>query len=249
MKLKRVLFFTVMIAFIASSSVYGVFYPIVGSNQVNLVYDSTGKLDLTNNSAIIQVSPLYAGVWSAIVTGYNSGTWTGLEITSSVCANPANGYIYALGLASISEYQGLYGTHAGFYGPTAYPGSLGVDDVNNDLPSTATLIKFTYVGDATLDGAVESADLTIVKNAIANGKLGSPPTDTWVHGDVNYDGAIESGDLTIVKNSIANQKAGSLVLPPLPLSGGGIVPIPEPSTIVLLLLGFASLFTFKKVWK
>jgi hypothetical protein len=247
MNLKRVFLFAAMIA-LTASSVYGTFYPIVGDNELNLTYDSTGKLDLTNNSAIIQVTPLYSSIQNAISVGYNGGTWTGLEITSSVCANPLNNFIYALAPIAVTDFQTLESNvHAGFYGPTTYPGSLGVDDVSL-LPSTATLIKFTYKGDANLDGSVESGDLIIVKNAIANGKIGSAPTDSWVHGDVNYDGSIESGDLIIVKNAIANQKITGTYTP-IPLSAGGINPIPEPSTIVLLLLGFASLFTFKKNWK
>ena len=243
MNLKRVLFMTAMLALVATS-VYG-FSPLVETNAPTLALDATGKLDVKNTSSIFG-APNYAGIQSAISVGYNGGTWTGLQLTSTVCANPANLFIYALAPISVTDYQGLYGATAGFYGPATYPGSLGVNDVST-IPGS-TLVKFTYMGDTNLDGAVDSGDLTIVKTAIANGKLGSPSTDSWVHGDVNYDGVIDSGDLTIVKTAIANQKITG-TYSPIPLSAGGISPVPEPSTIVLLLLGFASLFTFKKIWK
>jgi hypothetical protein len=253
MILKRVVFLTAMIALIASS-VYG-FSPIVTVNTSTLTYDVTGALDMGNTSAIIKGTPAFAGVMSALKAGYNGGAWTGLELTSSVAA--AHGTTYALAPMSVTDYQGLYGVNAGFYGPTAYPANYGtvaqpvftqgVDNVST-LPAGSTLVKFTYAGDANLDGSVNTLDLSSIVGSVVFQNNGGTVADTYKNGDFNFDGSINTLDLSLVVGQVVFQNNNGPYAA-LALSSGDIAAVPEPSTIVLLLFGLASCVAFKKLWK
>jgi len=254
MNLKRVLLFTAMFALIATS-VYG-YSPIVTVNAGTLnlgpTAAPTGSLNMENTSAIIQGTPDYAGVQSYLKAGYNVGTWTGVGMNSSIAANPTYHGMYALAPMSVTDYQTLYGPNAAFYGPTLYPGSLGVDDVST-LAAGSTLVKFTYMGDGNLDGRANTSDATLILSTIAAqnvpGYIPGTITDTWYHGNYNYDAVMNTSDATLILGQILYQNANPPNYPLLPLSAGGMTPVPEPSTIILLLFGFVSLVTFKKLWK
>ena len=51
------------------------------------------------------------------------------------------------------------------------------------VDNTSVLIRYTWVGDANLDGVVNSADLAMISS---NGS-------TWSTGDFNYDGVVNAG--------------------------------------------------------
>lgn len=94
------------------------------------------------------------------------------------------------------------------------------------VDSTALLIKYTYFGDANLDGVVDARDLL----RLANGWLGA---GSWVHGDFDGDGMVNQADLTLLaKNwqvgdgAPLGQALNDLHLP--------IVETPEPLAIPLL---------------
>jgi hypothetical protein len=65
-------------------------------------------------------------------------------------------------------------------------------------------IRFTWVGDANLDGMVTIADLSILA---ANWQRGVDDGQTvfWGHGDFNYDGRVNIADLSLLA---ANWQAG-----------------------------------------
>src|SRR5205823_120566 len=87
------------------------------------------------------------------------------------------------------------------------------------VDSTAVLIKYTYYGDADLDGDVDLTDYTILSaNYNTSGKV-------WTQGDFNYDGNVNITDYTYLS---ANYNSNSLG------DGSGRVPslgaaVPEPS--------------------
>ena len=69
--------------------------------------------------------------------------------------------------------------------------------INLDISHQQILIKYTYKGDANLDGAVTSADYTYI-----DGHFGqSGPGIQWSTGDFNMDGSVSSADYTYIDGS------------------------------------------------
>src|SRR5205823_6496341 len=110
----------------------------------------TARLDLADNDLVLNysaVSPVgtwtgtaYNGVSGMIQSGYNGGTWTGNGIRTS----SANS-ITELGVAEAWQAFGISGTQtAAFSGET--------------VDSTTVLVKYTYAGDASLDGKLNVDD-------------------------------------------------------------------------------------------
>src|SRR4029453_8565308 len=66
--------------------------------------------------------------------------------------------------------------------------------------ATAVLLKFTYAGDANLDGVIDGSDYGIIDNFVqVAGAFG------YANGDFNLDGVIDGGDYGIIDNNIQAQ--------------------------------------------
>jgi hypothetical protein len=90
----------------------------------------------------------------------------------------------------------------------SHPGtSLGYATLNS-----GTEVKYTWIGDANLDGVVNSADLSVM----------SPTGTTWATGDFNYDGVVNADDYALLVLGAA-------------ASGGTNISttLPEPSVLLL----------------
>jgi hypothetical protein len=170
------------------------------------------KLDLTNNTIVVdytEVNPL-GEIRQFIQAGRANGAWTGNGISSSTAA------LVALSGAS-------HRTALGYAEASALPTST-FGDVTAD--STAVVVRYTYEGDADLDGIVSTNDFTLLSanfNAVDPG---------WVNGDFNYDGRANALDF----NAIAANFGQNIALASTPL--GSVVPEP---TVGLSVLGFAVL--------
>ncbi len=131
----------------------------------------SGRIDLHDNDMIVDyfdTSPI-AAIKSYIASGYHNGTWTGDGITSSTAAAGGG---YRLGYADnallhLSTFSGQ-----------------SVDD-------TTVLVKFTYGGDATLDGQVDISDLGALATAWQTSSV-------WTGGDFDYNGFVDISDLGIL---------------------------------------------------
>ena len=66
--------------------------------------------------------------------------------------------------------------------------------------ATDVLVKYTYGGDANLDGLLDGADYGLIDNYIQ-----FPGTTGWGNGDFNYDGVIDGADYGILDNAIQLQ--------------------------------------------
>jgi hypothetical protein len=108
-------------------------------------------------------------------------------------------------------------------------------------------VKYTYYGDANLDGAVDGSDYTLIDAGFnSHGTLTG-----WYNGDFNYDGLIDGSDYTLIDNAF-NTQGASLGSNPLALvasstaqlAGGSTVP--EPGMLGLLGMGAASLLTRRR---
>jgi len=182
----------------------------------------TGKLDIGNNAVDVQNGSL-ATITNQAAQGYSNGTWQNSGgITSSAAAADTT-HLTAVGVI-VNNVNGnaLYGNGAplGLFSGT----SPGTNDV---------LIKYTYYGDANLDGKVDGSDYSLIDNGYLNQLTG------WYNGDFNYDGVIDGSDYTLIDNSYNTQGASLAALVSAQVtaeiaSPGVASAVPEPASMGIM---------------
>jgi len=133
----------------------------------SLNVSGSGVVDLNDNDMIVDyagASPL-ASIGNMLASGYAGSAWNGPGINSSFAAADNNS---ALGYAEASEIF------------SSFPATFSGQSVDN----TAVLIKYTFYGDANLDGSVNLQDFN--KLAGNFGQAGK----RWSQGDFNFDGTV-----------------------------------------------------------
>ncbi len=149
-----------------------------------LSLSSSARLDEGDNDLIIHngadVSP---SLFTLLQQGSNfshGGYWNGSTgITSSAAAG--NPPLAALGMELNSSSE------SSFDGITVSP--------------TDGLIKYTYIGDTDLTGALNAADYINIDSGFGAQSPG------WQNGDFNYDGVINGDDYTLIDNAFNTQQA------------------------------------------
>src|SRR5262249_55543982 len=118
-------------------------------------------------------------------------------------------------------------------------GGLSVD-------STSILVKYTYSGDADLDGDADGVDIgTWAVNF--TGELGGTGTSTWRQGDWDYDGDVDGVDAGLWAQAFTGELGGgglgSIVIdsPINPAAAAvlrslGVTVVPEPAAASVLAL-------------
>jgi fibronectin-binding autotransporter adhesin len=169
-----------------------------------------GLVNLNGNDMIVHNGSV-PNISSQLKAGFNSpsGYWNGTAgiISTTAATNPT--HLTTLGYRT---------------GGSTFDG-LGTS-------STDVLIKYTYYGDANLDGTVNGADYQQIDNGFGEHLTG------WANGDFNYDGFVDGSDFSLIDNSF-NQLIGSGASP-LALSAvasdliAGPSSVPEPTTMALL---------------
>ena len=172
------------------------------------------------------------------VTTVNGGV---LELGTS-----AQSVIFAFGGADIQsgklvfDYSGTAPTvemflqtsyHAGAWDQgqflsTTADASHGLGWMDNGVDEVT--VMYTLYGDSNLDGSVNGTDLNAVLSYY------NQSSEIWNHGDFNYDGSVNGTDLNTVLSNY-NQS--------LPASTAAV---PEPSTLLLVVLGLAGLLAWRK---
>lgn len=152
------------------------------------IAQSTATLDLKDNNLIIdydEASPL-AAIEGYIAAGLNypNSPWMGTGITSSVAAADTYYRIQALGVIDNSDAE---------VGGMAYLEGLAVD-------ATSILVKFTWWGDADLNGVVDANDYDQIDKHFL-----FPPEDTWSCGDFTYNDVIDANDYSKIDMSFLFQ--------------------------------------------
>jgi hypothetical protein len=208
---------------------------IIAGGPKNLVTDAlsiaggntpTGRLDLTNNAAIIDdaMASTAATVRAQILAGRGGSglgaAWTGQGITSSAvaAANAANPESRSVGFA-VNATMPL--------GPlTTFRGQ--------PVANTSILMAFTRTGDANLDGLVNDDDVTIVGATYAPGV----PQPSWALGDFDYNGFVDDDDVTLL-GVFYDPSAAPLASPSAEGSAvsSAAAVVPEPATVFLLVSG------------
>ena len=143
---------------------------VLGSVQhlANLQLNGAGVLDVDQSSIFLAYpsgqDPI-STIAGWITSAYAGGAWTGSGITSS--AAQANSATYGLGYADSAD--------------SGNPANLAFDTIE---------VRYTLLGDANLDGTVNSEDFTPLSHNLGQSGM------MWDDGDFNYDGTVNAEDFT-----------------------------------------------------
>jgi hypothetical protein len=144
---------------------------------------SSGFLNLTDNVMVVQGGNL-STISSLLATGFDRGAWNGSGINSSTAAGDTS-YRTALGVLSNNNN-----------GVPIYPVFDGYTASASDI-----FVKYTYYGDADLNGVVNGADYQLIDVGFGAG------TGSWMNGNFNYDSGIDGSDYTLIDNGFNEQGA------------------------------------------
>ncbi len=188
----------------------------------------TGTLDVNSNSAIVDytgTSPA-AAIRQQILAGRGAAglgaSWNGMGITSTAAAaaNGTDPESRSVGYANNAEMP--LGPYTNFRG--------------QPVDATSVLTAYTRTGDANLDGVVNDDDVTIVGASYSP----SVPQASWALGDFDYNGFVDDDDVTLL-GAFYDPNA-----PPLATPIGDVAAVPEPRTIVLMILGLGFAFALAR---
>jgi autotransporter-associated beta strand protein len=198
---------------------------LAASNVIltSLSIAGNGTLDIGNNRIIIDYSSPATDPIASIAAWIHNGFYglSGPSIISSDIAadNAASGNSYGIGYAD------------------------GADGAVAGLPSGEIEIMFTLLGDANLDGTVNSEDFTpFSHNLNQNGG--------WDQGDFNYDGTVNAEDFTPFSHNL-NQSAvlaasAGVLASSVQFSSISLTNVPEPGSMGLVTLIAGGLLVRRK---
>jgi T5SS/PEP-CTERM-associated repeat protein/autotransporter-associated beta strand protein len=195
---------------------------VSGSGNVlsvgSLLLIGGGTLDITSDALDIGTANL-ASTTAQAAQAYNNG-WNGSGLMSSTAAADTR-HLTAIGV--IQNNQGgapLYKASHPFEGTVP-----GIGDI---------LARYTYYGDANLDGKVDGSDDTLIDNGFLTHLTG------WFNGDFNYDGVVNGSDYSLIDNAFDTQGAqlsAEIAMPTAQLASSTTTSVPEPATLGLLVTG------------
>jgi len=159
-----------------------------------LAVNPTGKLDLRDNDLIVRAGTLgtwngsaYTGLTALVASGRASGAWNGPGITTSTATASSH---TGLAIARAGDIRQLVG------GVTTFDGET--------VDGNAILVKYTYTGDANLNGVVNYDDL-----AALDANFNTPGANGYAFGDFDLNGKLNGDDYAIV-DSTMNVQGGIL---------------------------------------
>jgi hypothetical protein len=156
-----------------------------------------GLIDLADNDLVLNygggASPIgswngsaYSGVQGLIAAGRGNGTWNGT--TGLTSSSAAAGYT-GLGVGEASMVLGIGGSATDLFS-------------GETVDATAVLVKFTYVGDVSLDGFISGDDYSSI-----DFHGGMPNATGAFNGDLNFDGFISGDDYSVIDFNLVAQGA------------------------------------------
>jgi autotransporter-associated beta strand protein len=208
----------------------------------------TATLDVTNNNMVVHNGNITTTI-AQLKSGLNaSGTlWTGTGIQSSTAATDAaansNSTVFAVGAIKNIDKNGnlIYST---------WPAPPSPDTGATGLATTDVLVKYTYFGDADLNGVVDNTtDYDLWSNGFTDPGLAA--TNGWLYGDFDFSGIVDNTtDYDLWSTGFAHQ--GSALAesvapgkrsPGSPTPATSVQTVPEPGGLSLVLCGLAAVAT------
>lgn len=167
-------------------------YLAAGANvtlSVNkLLIDLSSTLDLADNDLILQSTAAnrladLADIAARIKSGRNGGNWTSKGIISSVAAAEPN-KLTGLAIALNDKGNGstLYSTFDG-----------------EPVDTNSILVKYTYNGDADLNGKIDADDYFQIDNGFAQKLAG------YRNGDFDFNGVVDADDYFLIDRAFVGQ--------------------------------------------
>ncbi len=195
----------------------------------------SGTLDLNNNDLDVPGGSL-ADLTNQIKLGFNGGSWNGPGGIISTAAVSDSSRLMTLGII-LNNTDGstqIYGTGR----------PLGTFD-KADPAFNDVLVKYTYFGDANLDGRVDGSDYSRIDNGSMMSLTG------WFNGDFNYDNVIDGSDYTLIDNAFNTQGApisDEIANPSASVTseiamGSNTSAVPEPAMLGSVITGAGALLT------
>jgi hypothetical protein len=155
-----------------------------GTSRVrSLAITGGSRLDLRDND-LINTGGTYAATAALIASARAGGAWTGSGLTSSTAA-AANPHNKTLGTVTGAQFHAAQGAGAQFDGFT--------------VADTDILTKFTYYGDADLNGVVNFDDYSRTDAGFNSGG------NTWFQGDFDYNGLVNFDDYSLIDAAFNTQ--------------------------------------------
>jgi autotransporter-associated beta strand protein len=178
-----------------------------------------GLVNLNGNDAIVHNASV-PNIYSQLKSGFNSagGYWNGTAGIISTTAAADTTHLTTLGYRT---------------GGSAFDGQ--------GTSSSDVLIKYTYYGDANLDGTVNGADYQQIDSGFGLHLTG------WANGDFNYDGVVDGSDFSLIDN--AYNKLGASGASPLAVVANTstfLAAVPEPGTLSIVAFGAAALLARRR---
>ena len=180
-----------------------------------------GTFDIADNAMILKISS-DAELRDWIRSARANGAWTGKGLTSSAAAaDPRD--ITTIGYALNNNGQEIIEPLYEFFG--GQPAEL------NDF-----LVRYTYNGDANLDGKVDISDYF-------NIDLGRAARETgWINGDFDHSGGVpDAADYMLIDRAFLSQGAPLSAGAGVALPGVSASTVPEPRAAVAALIAVAGL--------
>jgi hypothetical protein len=185
----------------ASLTLSGAGITTVGSLNIS----TYGKLDITNTAVVIQYDSNSGSfnpatelqIRNYIKNGFDGGSWDG--------GGSVNGAIVSSVAAEDASSGEPYG------GDSAIGYADNNDLGNSSLPTNSVLVRFTYYGDADLNGVVNLNDFDDWLYGYTGG-LGTAGDVNWSVGDFDYDGyvTLNDFDLWLASYTSGNGSLGTL---------------------------------------
>jgi hypothetical protein len=167
-----------------------------------------GTLDVGDNDLVLTAMP--AGTFDGTTYTGVAGLAASGRLTTS--RPDAAAGLTALAVASASDVLDIASIET-----AAWSGQV--------VSGSSVLVRYTYAGDATLDGKINIADYGQIDFHVGN----SGSVFGWFNGDFNYDGKINIDDYGIIDFNVVAQG------PPLAASAFDVVAVPEPAAMSLLI--------------
>jgi hypothetical protein len=165
---------------------------------------TNATLDLADNDLIVKTTPANKAaqlsvLYSHLKSGYSNGAWIGNGLISSAAQGNGDTTLSLVdnALLGLTQFSG------------------------QPVDANSLLVKYTYLGDIDLNGAVDADDLTVFAN-----NFGRTSGATQVDGDIDFNGTVDADDLTVFANNFG-KGAGA----PLAASPNVVISLPAESSV------------------